>query len=146
MHTIQIGDITMREATSKDIDAKIIFDAIGTHRNDLRVWLLFVDTLQIVEDEKAFWVSVCDTEVEVRHAPYMTLVDNQFAGLVLRKRGCTAYKYITPSRTTSVMQFHSDYSSYWKRPNVMVNNFFKEQFTDIHIYSILKHEVNTWQD
>ncbi len=47
------GLYTIREAIYED--AEIIYEAIDKHREDLRIWLPFVDGLNSVADEQSFW-------------------------------------------------------------------------------------------
>jgi len=185
MITIQIDEITMRKATSGDQDARIIFDAIDTHRNDLRVWLPFVDILRTVEDEKAFLVSACNAKAEIRYAPYMIWIGRQFAGLAgyvnsdpINCRTEIGYWLLPSFRGKGIMsrcvkrlcqmavneqgmhriQIRCAVGNHASNAIPLRLGFYLEgterdgerlvekRYTDIHVYSILEHEVNAWHD
>lgn len=77
---MKTADITLWEATPKD--AQKIFDAIDTHREDLRIWLPFVDKLETVENEKDFLQSTLQIPQEMRDTLYIIYVNDEFAGIV----------------------------------------------------------------
>ncbi len=74
------SNITLSEATPED--AEMVFKAIHAHRDDLRVWLPFVDQLKTVEDERMFLTSICEMPEKTRNTVYIIKVEDNFAGLV----------------------------------------------------------------
>lgn len=72
---MKTADITLWEATPKD--AQKIFDAIDTHREDLRIWLPFVDKLETVENEKDFLQNTLQIPKEMRDTLYIIYVSDE---------------------------------------------------------------------
>ncbi len=72
--------ISLHEATLAD--AKKIFCAIDTHREDLRTWLPFVDNMKELADEKAFLSSVLAVPYEKRDIVFIIEQDEVFCGLI----------------------------------------------------------------
>lgn len=77
-HPIGISDYTIREATFED--ATLIFEAIDKNREDLRIWLPFVDGLKGVADEQGFLQSVLAVPYEQRDPVYILEQGKLFAG------------------------------------------------------------------
>lgn len=63
-------------------DAEIIYQAIDTNREDLRVWLPFIDNLHSVADEEVFLNSLMETPIEQRNITFLIKKDTIFCGLV----------------------------------------------------------------
>lgn len=77
---MNLFDITLKEATPSD--AEVIFRAIDVHRDDLREWLPFVDSLQTEADEQAYLETVCSVPESERNTVFMIQYKGEFAGLV----------------------------------------------------------------
>lgn len=78
---IRISDhIYLREVAVSD--AKTIFNAIDAYRDDLRVWLPFVDHLKNVEDEEAFITSTLAVPYAQRNIVFVIECDKIFCGLI----------------------------------------------------------------
>lgn len=71
---------TIREACYED--AGPIFDAIDKNRDDLRVWLPFVDALKSVEDEQGFLESVLKVPYEQRDPVFVIEKGPAVCGLI----------------------------------------------------------------
>lgn len=78
-HPIGISDYTIREATFED--ATLIFEAIDKNREDLRIWLPFVDGLKSVADEQGFLQSVLAVPYEQRDPVYILEQGEAICGL-----------------------------------------------------------------
>lgn len=78
-HPIGISDYTIREATFED--ATLIFEAIDKNREDLRIWLPFVDGLKGVADEQGFLQSVLAVPYEQRDPVYILEQGEAICGL-----------------------------------------------------------------
>lgn len=78
-YSIGISDYTIREATLED--AAPIFEAIDQNREDLRIWLPFVDGLNSVADEKGFLQSVLTVPYEQRDPVYVLEHGDAICGL-----------------------------------------------------------------
>ena len=63
-------------------DAGTIYEAIDSHRTDLRTWLPFVDSLHAVSDEEEFLNSLIETPVEKRNLTFLIKKNNVFCGLI----------------------------------------------------------------
>jgi RimJ/RimL family protein N-acetyltransferase len=74
-----ISDYTIREATFED--ATLIFEAIDKNREDLRIWLPFVDGLKSVADEQGFLQSVLAVPYEQRDPVYILEQGEAICGL-----------------------------------------------------------------
>lgn len=81
-HSRPIGSTgyTMREVIFEDATA--IFEAIDKKREDLRVWLPFVDGLKTVADEQAFLKSFLGIPYEQRDPVFAIFDENRVCGLV----------------------------------------------------------------
>lgn len=71
---------TIREACYED--AAAIFEAIDKNRDDLRIWLPFVDGLKSVADEQTFLESVLKTPYEERDPVFMIEKGTEVCGLI----------------------------------------------------------------
>ena len=64
-HPIGISDYTIREATFED--ATLIFEAIDKNREDLRIWLPFVDGPRVLQMNKdscnPYWLSLTNSAI-----------------------------------------------------------------------------------
>ena len=78
-HPIGISDYTIREATFED--ATLIFEAIDKNREDLRIWLPFIDGLKSVADEQGFLQSVLAVPYEQRDPVYILEQGEAICGL-----------------------------------------------------------------
>lgn len=78
-HPIGITDCTIREATYED--ASMIFEAIDRNREDLRIWLPFVDGLKETRDEESFLHSVLTVPYDQRDPVYLLEYRKTFCGL-----------------------------------------------------------------
>lgn len=78
-HPIGISDYTIREATFED--ATLIFEAIDKNREDLRIWLPFIDGLKSVADEQGFLQSVLAVPYEQRDPVYILEQGKAICGL-----------------------------------------------------------------
>lgn len=78
---IQISDqLVLREAETED--AEIIFRAIDSHREDLRLWLPFVDHLKQVADEAAFLAATLSVPDAERNYALRIEFEQTFCGLI----------------------------------------------------------------
>lgn len=75
-----IPHYTIREACYED--AATIFEAINKNREDLRVWLPFVDGLKSIDDEQAFLKSVLQVPCEERDPVFMIEKGRDICGLI----------------------------------------------------------------
>lgn len=75
-----VEGVTLREATIKD--ARIIYQAIDSHREYLKTWLPFVVHLQSVADEEAFLTSSLSIPYNDRNIVFMIEYNNTFCGLI----------------------------------------------------------------
>lgn len=74
------SDITLREMRMDDATA--IYHAIDSHRDYLRIWLPFVDTLRSVADEEAFLREALSMPSD-RNLPVFGIIDrNEICGLI----------------------------------------------------------------
>lgn len=73
-------EYSLREAGIDD--AAVIWQAIDTHRDYLRTWLPFVDSLRQAEDEEKFLDSVLSVPYEERNIIFIIEAGNRFAGLI----------------------------------------------------------------
>lgn len=71
---------TIREAIYED--AAAIYEAVDKHRDDLRIWLPFVDSLQSVADEQLFLESVLKVPYEERDVVYIIEKGMNVCGLI----------------------------------------------------------------
>ena len=71
---------SIREATVED--AKVIWQAIDSHRDYLKTWLPFVPKLQKVEDEIAFLSTTLSVPYEERNIVFIIEKGNEFCGLI----------------------------------------------------------------
>lgn len=78
-HPIGIADCTIREATYEDAD--LIFEAIDHNREDLRIWLPFVDGLKNTTDEQSFLYSILTVPYDQRDPVYILEQRDVFCGL-----------------------------------------------------------------
>lgn len=78
-YSIGISDYTIREATLED--AVPVFEAIDKNREDLRIWLPFVDGLKNVADEQGFLQSVLAIPYEQRDPVYVLEQKGTLCGL-----------------------------------------------------------------
>ena len=78
-HPIGISGYTIREATL--MDAVPIFEAIDKDREDLRIWLPFVDSLKSAVDEERFLQSVLAVPYEQRDPVYILEQGESICGL-----------------------------------------------------------------
>lgn len=76
---IGISDYTLREATYEDTAR--IFEGIDKNRDDLRVWLPFIDNLKSIADEAGFLYSVLAVPYEQRDPVYVVEQGENFCGL-----------------------------------------------------------------
>lgn len=80
MKSSSFNDITLTEATLND--APIIFDAIDSHREHLRIWLPFVDKLQSWEDEEKFLSFTLSIPYKERNLVFLIKKEGSFCGLI----------------------------------------------------------------
>lgn len=74
------GGFTLREVIFAD--ASVIYDAIDSHREDLRTWLSFVDEVQHQEDEEEYLLFVLSAPRETMNPIYLIEANDVFCGLV----------------------------------------------------------------
>ena len=81
-HACPIGTThyTIREVVYED--AAAIYDAIDKHRDNLRVWLPFVDKLKSRADEQAFLKSVLQIPYEQRDPVFVIEEETRVCGLI----------------------------------------------------------------
>lgn len=75
-----IPGYTIREAIYED--AEIIYEAIDKHREDLRIWLPFVDGLNSVADEQSFLESTLKVPYKERDVVYIIEKGFAICGLI----------------------------------------------------------------
>ncbi|WP_302573102.1 GNAT family N-acetyltransferase, partial [Parabacteroides goldsteinii] len=75
-----IPGYTIREAIYED--AEIIYEAIDKHREDLRIWLPFVDGLNSVADEQLFLESTLKVPYKERDVVYIIEKGFAICGLI----------------------------------------------------------------
>ena len=71
---------TLREVTLAD--AAVIYEAIDSHREDLRTWLAFVDQVQRLDDEEEYLLSILSAPREEKNEIYLIESEQRFCGLV----------------------------------------------------------------
>ena len=74
------NDITLTEATLND--APVIFDAIDSHREQLRTWLPFVDKLQSWKEEEDFLSSTLSIPYKERNLVFLIRKEGNYCGLI----------------------------------------------------------------
>lgn len=80
MYTARIDtDVVLKEVTIND--AAVIFRAVDTHRDYLRTWLPFVDSMKQVSDEEAFLSGVLAVPYENRDLVFKIEKNAVFCGL-----------------------------------------------------------------
>lgn len=79
-HALDLPEYTIREACFEDGEA--IFHAIYKNREDLRVWLPFVDSLKSVSDEQLFLKSVLEVPYERRDIVFVLEKGTELCGLI----------------------------------------------------------------
>ena len=81
-HTRPVGTLghTIREVVYED--AADIYEAIDKNREDLRVWLPFVDSLKSIEDEQGFLKSFLELPYEQRDPVFIIKEGDNVCGLI----------------------------------------------------------------
>lgn len=79
--TLRVSDLIELKEVTLD-DSERIFQAIDMYRNDLRIWLPFVDTLKNAADERAFLSSVLEVPYAQRNSTFAIEKEGAFCGLI----------------------------------------------------------------
>lgn len=75
-----VSGCTIREATYED--AAAIYEAVDKNRDDLRIWLPFVDGLNSIADEQSFLESALKVPYEERDVVYIIEKGRNICGLI----------------------------------------------------------------
>lgn len=164
-------------------DAATIWQAIDSHRDELRTWLPFVDRLNKVEDEEAFVRSVLEVPEAERNLTFVIDAGGKMAGLIgftltdsLNHRTEIGYWLLPGYRKKGIMTACVKQLCRWAVDHREMNRvqikcavgnlpsnaiprrlgftfegterdgelLVSGKYTDIHVYSILKREIRTW--
>lgn len=180
-YPLSIDGYSIREATYEDAGA--IYEAIDKNRNDLRVWLPFVDGLRCISDEQAFLQSVLEVTYEQRDPVFIIEKGKEVCGLcgihfsdLNNHRTEIGYWLLPEFRRLGLVTQAVRYLCEWAVRDRGMNRIqvrcatgnlpsnaipqrlgfqfegterdgellLSGQYADIHVYSILKSEIEKW--
>lgn len=180
-YPLNAAGYSIREATYTDAEA--IYEAIDKNRNDLRVWLPFVDSLRSIADEQTFLQSILEVAYERRDPAFILEKGKEICGLCgihfsdfTNHRTEIGYWLLPKYRGLGIVTQAVQYLCEWAVRCKGINRVqircatsnepsnaipqrlgFKfegterdgellssGQYTDIHVYSILRSEIEKW--
>ena len=153
-HPIGISDYTIREATFED--ATLIFEAIDKNREDLRIWLPFVDGLKSVADEQGFLQSVLAVPYEQRDPVYILEQGKAICGLAGFHFSDAPNQWAVRERNMNRIQIRCAVgnipsNAVPKRLGFTLEGTEREgelltsgEYVNVNVYSILKKEIEQW--
>lgn len=122
-------EYSLREAGMHDI--MVLWQAIDTHRDYLRTWLPFIDSLQQVEDEEKFLDSVLSVPYEERNIIFIIEAGDCFAGLI--------------GFVTTDLINHRTEIGYWLLPEFQQKGIMTKCVKQLCLWAIEKRNMNRIQ-